>query len=74
MVSVKVISKTTGNAMKSQKVSIGFSGFFRGFSETVYSDGNGEANFNNDPGEGTIYVNGNAVYRGLISGMKYVYI
>jgi len=74
MVSVKIISKTTGRPMKSQKVSIGFLGFFRGFSETVYTDSNGETHFNNDPGEGTIYVNGNAVYRGQISGMKYVYI
>jgi hypothetical protein len=74
MVSVKVVSKSTGRPVKAYKVSIGFSGFFRGFSSTAYTNSEGEVHFENDPGEGTIYVNGSSVYKGHISGMKVIYV
>jgi hypothetical protein len=74
MVSVKIIYKCSGKPAKDQKVSIGFSGIFRAFSSSSYTDADGEVHFNNDPGEGTIYVNGNSYYKGYISGMKIIYI
>lgn len=74
MVSVKVIYTSSGKPAISQKVSIGFDGFFRGFSETQYADKSGETHFNNDPGNGVIYVNGKASFKGYIAGMKVLYI
>lgn len=70
MVSVKVIYTSSGKPATAQKVSIGFEGFFRGFSETQLTDNQGETHFNNDPGNGTIYINGKAVFKGLVAGMK----
>lgn len=57
MVSVRVYWIQSGNPAKSQKVSVGFDGFFRGFSKTQYTDKNGECHFDNAPGNGTVYVN-----------------
>lgn len=74
MVSVKVIYSSTGKPATSQKVSVGFDGWTRGFSKTEYTDKNGEVHFDNDPGNGTIYVNGNSKYVGRIEGMKVIYI
>lgn len=74
MVSVKILYTSTGKPAYNQKVSIGFDGFFRGFSKTQYTDKNGEVHFDNDPGTGTIYINGKNVYEGKIEGMKVLYI
>ncbi len=74
MVSVKVIYTSSGKPAIAQKVSIGFEGFFRGFSETQYTDKIGETHFNNDPGVGTIYINGKATFKGYIAGLKVMYI
>ena len=74
MVSVKVIHSVSGKPAVAQKVNIGFNGFFRGFSESQYTDKSGETHFNNDPGDGEIYVNGKASFKGHISGLKVLYI
>ncbi|NVO03000.1 MAG: hypothetical protein HXX09_09910 [Bacteroidetes bacterium] len=74
MVSVKVAYLSTGKPAKNQKVSIGFSGLFRGFSETAYTNYDGEAHFDNDPGDGIIYINGNPLFKGFVAGMKVIYI
>jgi hypothetical protein len=74
MISVKVVSQRTGKPLKSQKVSIGFSGLFRGFSSTEYTNHEGEVHFDNDPGEGTIFINGRSSFKGRISGLKILYI
>ncbi len=74
MISVKVIYKSSGKPAKGQKVSVGFSGMLRGFSETSYTDSEGEVHINNYPGEGVIYVNGSSCFKGYISGMKVIYI
>ncbi|MBK8370363.1 MAG: hypothetical protein IPL20_03095 [Saprospiraceae bacterium] len=74
MISVKVLSKNSGNPIKNQKVCIGFSGFWRGFSSNEYTNQDGEVHFNNDPGEGTIYINGKNSYQGRLAGLKIVYI
>ncbi len=74
MFSVKVVDSSTGRAVKGARVSVGFDGFFRGFSNEEYTDSDGEVNFDNENGEGTIYVNGQSKYRGYISGRKVIYI
>lgn len=74
MVSVRVFSKASGKPVKDARVCIGFSGFFRGFTASLYSNKEGEVHFNNDPGDGTIYVNGKEVFKGYISGLKIVYL
>lgn len=74
MVSVKVIYRHTGKPVSGAKVSIGFNGIMRGFSKTQYTDSSGETHFDNDPGTGTIYINGKNVFEGRIEGMKVVYV
>lgn len=74
MVSVKVISKSSSKPVQGASVSIGFSGLTRGISSTEYTNSNGEAHFNVDPGDGTVYVRGNTVKKGYLSGMVVVYV
>jgi uncharacterized GH25 family protein len=74
MVSVKVVYRSTGKPVSGAKVSIGFNGIMRGFSKTQYTDNSGETHFDNDPGTGTIYINGNSVFEGRVEGMKVIYI
>lgn len=41
---------------------------------TVQNSQYGEANFDADPGDGTVYVRGNVVKKGLLSSMVVVYV
>jgi len=74
MFTVKVVETSTGRPVKGARVSVGFDGFFRAFSNDKYTDYEGEVHFDNDNGTGTIYVNGDKVYEGRIEGRKVVYI
>lgn len=75
MITVKVASESTGKAVKGVGVSIGFSGLLSGgVTSRVYTDSSGEAHFNVDPGEGTVYVEGNDVKKGYLSGKVVVYV
>ena len=74
MFTVKVIEQSTGKPAYYKKVGIVFKGFFRGVTKDIYTDRDGEANFDYDNGNGTIYVQGDKVYEGEISGRKIVYI
>ena len=73
MVSVKVVSRSSGKPVKSAKVSISF-GLLGGITSAKFTDSNGEAHFDTSPGEGTVYVNGREVKKGHFSGMVVVYI
>jgi len=73
MVTVKVVSQSTGKPVKGRRVSISFAGL-RGITSAEYTDSNGEAHFNADPGDGEVYVDGRTEYRGRISGRVVVYI
>ena len=73
MVSVKVVSKSSGKPVKGAKVSIGF-GFLSGITSAKFTDSSGEAHFDASPGEGTVYVNGREVKKGHLSGMVVVYV
>ncbi len=74
MFTVQVFEKSSGKPAYYKKVGIVFKGFFRGSTKNIYTDRDGEAHFDYDNGEGKIYVNGQIVYEGEISGRKIVYI
>lgn len=74
MISVKVCCKSSGRPYKGAKISIGFDGLLRGMSKTLYSDGDGMCHFDNDPGSGTVYVDGSARHSGRLQGVTVIYI
>lgn len=74
MFTIQVIERSTGKPAYYKKVAVSFHGFFRGMTNTEYTDRSGEAHFNYDNGNGIIYVQGEKVYDGEISGRKIIYI
>ncbi len=74
MVTVKVLWRDTGKPAKGSRVAIGFDGFTRGVTGTEYTDSDGDAHFDAEPGTGEVYVDGNTKYRGHIAGRVVVYI
>lgn len=74
MITIKVVYSSSGKPAKSVRVSLGFSSLFRGVTDTEYTDDNGEAHFDNDPGDGAVYVNGSTEYEGDLRGRVVVYI
>lgn len=74
MVSVQVFYRSSGKKVsKGTKVSVAFKGLLRGHA-TEYTDGNGTAHFNADPGSGDVFVSGKKVYTGSIKGLVRVYV
>lgn len=74
MFTVKVIDHRDGRPAEYKKVGIVFKGFFRGLTKDLRTDEYGEAHFDYDNGEGTIYVDGKPAYEGYIEGRIIVYI
>ena len=74
MFTVQVFERSTGKPAYNKKVRIIFKGFFRGGTREIYTDRDGEAHFDYDNGAGTIFVQGESVYEGDISGRKILYI
>lgn len=75
MITVQVVSKSTGKPVKGKKVSVFFDGILSGgSSKQEYTNADGEAHFNNNPGKGKVYVDGSAKHEGHISGRVVVYI
>ena len=74
MFTIQIIESKYGKPAYYKKVSVGFKGVFRGFAGDQYTDKNGEAHFSEDNGDGKIYVDGQVVYEGYISGRKIIYI
>ncbi len=74
MVTVKVVWESTGKPVQGSRVAIYLSGFSGGVTNEEYTDNNGEANFEVDPAQGEIYVDGSTKYKGHISGRKVIYI
>ncbi len=65
---------STGKPAKGSRVAIGFDGFTRGVTDSEYTDSEGEAHFDAEPGTGEVYVDGATKHRGRISGRVVVYI
>jgi hypothetical protein len=74
MFTIKIVERATGKPAKSQRVSAGFNGFGRGMTKDQWTDQNGEAHFDHDPGKGEIYINGKNSYEGQIEGRVLIYI
>lgn len=74
MVSVKVCWRKSGKPAEGKKVSVSFDGLSRGITSNEYTNNNGEAHFNADPGSGKVFVDGSTVYNGRIEGQIVVYI
>lgn len=75
MFSVQVISSGSGKPVSGKRVSVSFDALLRGGGTgDQYTDSQGEVHFNNDPGDGTVYVNGKSVHKGRISGRVVVYV
>ncbi|WP_030008325.1 hypothetical protein [Picosynechococcus sp. NKBG042902] len=76
MITVKVVSKSTGKDLKGKRVRLGFDGNWLpgNLSADEYTDSNGEAHFDYDSAKGCIYVNGSTKYRGRLEGRIVVYI
>jgi len=74
MFTVRLIDTESGKPIRDKKVSVIFKGLFRGCARDQYTNSEGEADFTEDNGDGTIYVNGKAVYEGRIQGRKTIYL
>jgi hypothetical protein len=75
VVSVKVCFKDSGKPAKGKNVAIGVDSFFSGgVTNGEWTDADGEVHFDIDPCQGKIFVDGQTVYKGSISGQKLVYV
>ena len=78
MVTIKVVSKSSGKPLKDMKVGIyKTGGFFGGGGFTggeVRTDSSGEAHFDIEPCKGEVFVNGSKFHEGDISGRVVVYV
>jgi len=76
MVSVKVCDARSGRPLENSKVALCFDrGMLSGgFTETRYTDRNGEAHFDTEPGHGRIFVNGKAQGEKALKGLMVVYV
>lgn len=73
MVTVEVVSQSSRRPQKGARVMINFSALLRGHL-TEYTDSNGEAHFNADPGDGEVYVDGTTKHKGRLAGRVVVYV
>ncbi len=73
MFTIRLINEKSGKPVVSTKVFISFSGILRGWLET-YTDSNGDADFDSDPGEGSVIVHGKTIHKGKLSGRVTLYL
>ncbi len=74
MITVKVISQSSGNPVEGKRVSLVFGGIFEAGVISENSDSNGEAHFDTKPREGEVHVDGSKKHKGHLSGRVVVYI
>ena len=76
MFTVKVVERSSGRPAVNKKVCVYINeGIFHfGFTKDQYTDYDGETHFDNEPCNGTIYVDGHVEYKGYIEGRKVIYI
>lgn len=75
MVTVKLVSKNSGNPIKGKKVALGIDGLFSGgVTKGEWSDSSGEAHFDVKPAYGKVFVDGSTKYEGYLSGRVVVYV
>ncbi|MDX6404266.1 MAG: hypothetical protein QOH70_1721 [Blastocatellia bacterium] len=75
MVTVRVISRSSGKRVKGKKVALGISGLLSGgVTHGEWTDSNGDAHFDVKPSNGKVFVSGTKEYEGHLSGRIVVYI
>lgn len=75
MVTVKIVSKGSGNPVEGKKVALGIDGVFTGgVTHGEWTDSNGEAHFDVKPGNGKVFVDGSTKHEGHLSGRIVIYI
>lgn len=71
MITVQVVSRSTGKPLSGKKVYVAFSGLRGGLEG--FTDSNGNVHLNADPGSGEVFVSGSRVHQGYLSGRIVVY-
>jgi hypothetical protein len=75
MVTVRIISRSSGKPIKGKKVALGMSGLLSGgVTHGEWTDSSGDVHFNVKPGHGKVFVSGSKEYEGHMSGRVVVYI
>jgi hypothetical protein len=75
MVTVKLVSKSSGNPVKGKKVALGIDKLLSGgVTHGEWTDSNGEAHFDVKPAHGKVFVGGSTKYEGHLSGRVVVYV
>jgi hypothetical protein len=75
MVTVRVISKSSGNPVKGKKVALGIDALFSGgVTKGEWTDSHGEAHFDVKPNQGKVFVDGSTKYEGHLSGKITIYV
>lgn len=74
MITITVIHSNTGKPAKGMRVNIEFEGLMRGMGGSQYTNDMGEAHYNNDPGRGTVFVDGRSAHSGRLEGRVIVYV
>lgn len=72
MVTIRVVSESTGKPVEGKKVTVFFDGLLRGWVEG-FTNARGEVDLEADPGSGKVVVGGKTVLRGPIRGRVTVY-
>jgi hypothetical protein len=71
MVTVKVVSKSSGNPAKGKKVALGMP---NGVTQGEWTNSDGEAHFDVKPNHGKVFVGGSKEHEGYLSGRIVIYI
>jgi len=74
MFTVQIFERSTGKPVSYKRVAVGYNGWDGGLTKELHTDSNGEAHFDYRNGDGTIYVDGQPEYEGMIEGRKVLYI
>jgi hypothetical protein len=75
MITIRLISRSSGKPIKGKKVALGISGLLSGgVTHGERTDANGEAHFEVKPCHGKVYVSGMKEYEGYLAGRVLVYI
>jgi hypothetical protein len=74
MITVQIFYMSTGKPAEIVKTGLSFNGMFRGGTEYQWTDSNGEAHFDCEPGDGKVYVGASMAHQGYLAGRVIVYI
>ena len=74
MITVKVISESSGKPTPGRKVAMSFDAIGRGITSSKSTDSKGEVHFDADNGDGEVFVDGRSEHRGYLSGRIVIYI